>query len=182
MNWRESLFSLLLLAIALFLWQLLNKQEPDLATDNTGEQILPGYYLNNAELTRFNTNGTPQYTITAEKIEQDPNSNILTLTDINIEYHEKSQWLITADKAHLPGNREIINFSGNVIATQNSSNENINFTSDTLNYDIERQLLTTQDSIQARKGSQLISAKGMLLDMQNEQVQLLSQVKIRFLP
>lgn len=182
MNWRESILTLALLLIALFLWQLLQDEEPDTQTQSGSEANLPGYYLNDAELIRYNDNGKPIYTITAAKIEQDPVSDELQLKDIEIEYHEESNWLITADNAFLPASRDSIDFSGNVIALKQGDSDNIEFSSESLNYSIKEQLLSTEDNIKAVKASQIITAKGMLLDMQNERVQLLSKVKIRFLP
>lgn len=182
MSWRESIMALLLLAAALFLWQLLNKEEPGVIDDNGDKTSLPGYYLNEAELTRFNEAGKAQYTIKADKIEQDPNTNVLNMSNIVVEYHDSADWLIKADEAQLPTSREEIIFTGNVVATQNSSKDKIRFNSDSLQYNIETQQLSTNDRITVKKGMQVITAKGMLLDMQKERVQLRSQVKIRFNP
>jgi len=180
MSWRESIMALVLLAAALFLWQLLNKEEPENIQDNSGQKNLPGYYLNDAELIRFNEQGLAQYTIQANKIVQNPQNDELNLTDITIEYHDSSMWVVKADNAVLPETRENIFFNGNVIASQSESKDKIRFSSDSLTYNIKKQQLSTNDKIKAQKGSQLITAKGMLLDMTNERVQLHSQVKIRF--
>ena len=182
MSWREIIMSLLLLAAAIFLWQLLNDEEPEAVIDSGDKSTLPGYYLNDAELTRFNESGKAQYTIKADKIEQDPNSDVLNMSNITIEYHDSAEWLITADSAQLPASREEIFFTGHVVASQNLQKDKIRFSSDSLKYNIKSQQLSTDDRISAKKGAQLITANGMLLDMQNERVQLRSQVKIRFIP
>lgn len=181
MNTREILFSIILLVLAGALWQLLKEQDPVLTPISTSQESIPGYYLDTAVLTRYNKNGQAEYTITAEKIEQDLASNNLNLSNIKVDYHAQGSWVVKADNAVLPASRDNIKFSGNVSAAQDSTSST-SFTSNSLNYNIENQILSTQDSIQAIKGQQVITANGMTLDMKNERIKLLSRVKIRFLP
>ena len=181
MNTRELIFSFILLVLAAGLWQLLKEEDPALITHNLSQEAIPGYYLNTAEFSRYNKNGQLEYTINAEKIEQDLASNNLNLSNIQVNYHAQGNWTVKADSAVLPASRENISFSGNVVAAQNSADKT-SFNSNSLNYNIANQILSTQDSIRAIKGQQVITAKGMTLDMKNERIKLLSQVKIRFLP
>jgi len=180
MSWRESIMALVLLAAALFLWQLLKKEEPNRIQDQTAQIELPGYYINGAELIRYDEQGLAQYTILANTIVQNPQNDELNLTNITIEYHDSSSWKVKADKALLPAARDNILFNGNVIASQTETNNKVSFSSESLTYNIKNQQLSTSDWIKAQKGSQLVTAKGMLLDMTNERLQLYSQVKIRF--
>jgi len=179
MNTREIIFSLILLALAGALWQLLKDETPAVIDDTPLQKPVPGYYLNNAELTRYNKDGQAEYTISAEKIEQDLATDNLNLTKIHVNYHAQSNWVIKADNAVLPANRENISFQGNVSAAQGNTSAT-SFKSDSLTYNIAQQVLSTQDSIQAIKGQQVITATGMQLDMKNERIKLLSKVKIRF--
>ena len=181
MNTREIIFSLILLILAAGLWQLLKEEEPVTIDNQQSQEAIPGYYLNTAELTRYNKDGQVDYTISAEKIEQDLVSNDLNLSNIQVKYHAQGNWLVKADRAILPASRENISFSGNVIATQ-AEQSKTSFQSASLTYNIANQTLSTKDSIKAIKGQQVITANGMNLDMQNERIKLLSRVKIRFLP
>lgn len=181
MSTREIIYSLILLVLAAGLWQLLKEEEPAVINNQQSQEAIPGYYLNTAELTRYNKDGQIEYTISAEKIEQDLASNNLNLSNIEVSYHAQGNWVVKADNAVLPATRETISFSGNVIAAQASQNKT-SFESDSLNYNIANQVLSTNDSIKAIKGQQVITANGMTLDMQNERIKLLSRVKIRFLP
>ncbi len=181
MSAREIMYSLILLVLAAGLWQLLKEEEPAIISDPQTQEAVPGYYLNTAELTRYNKDGQVEYTISAEKIVQDLSSNALNLSNIQVKYHAQGNWIVKADKAVLPASRENISFSGNVIAAQSDQNKT-SFKSESLNYNIANQVLSTQDSIRAIKGQQIITANGMTLDMQNERIKLLSRVKIRFLP
>ncbi len=181
MNTREIIFSLILLVLAAGLWQLLKEEKPEIINNLQSQESIPGYYLDSAELTRYNKEGQVEYTISAEKIEQDLASNNLNLSNIQVNYHAQGNWIVKADNAILPASRETISFSGNVIASQPDQNKT-SFISNSLNYNIANQVLSTKDSIRAIKGQQVITAKGMTLDMQNERIKLLSRVKIRFLP
>ena len=181
MSTREIIFSLILLAMATVLWQLLKNEDPEIIINPISQDAIPGYYLDNAKLTRYNTDGQAEYTISAEKIEQDLVSNNLNLSKIQVNYHTQGNWTIQAENAVLPATRELISFSGNVIAAQDSESST-SFKSDSLSYDIANQMLSTKDSIQATNGQQLITATGMTLDMKNERINLLSRVKIRFIP
>ncbi|NNC97305.1 MAG: LPS export ABC transporter periplasmic protein LptC [Gammaproteobacteria bacterium] len=182
MSWREALMALLLLGAAVFLWNLLNEEEPDDSLNNNLQTELPGYYLNEAELIRYDQDGKRAYTITANKIVQDPASYALTLDKINIDYHANNDWNIQADSATLPASREQINFSGNVIATQNTPGAAVSFSSDSLLYNVKTAKLSTRDSIQASKGKQTIRATGMMIDLEKQRVRLHSNVKIRIQP
>lgn len=181
MSTREIIFALILLALAAMLWQLLKNEEPEIVTNTISQEAIPGYYLDNAKLTRYNKSGQAEYTISAEKIEQDLVSNNLNLSKIQVNYHTQGNWTIEAENAVLPATRELISFSGNVVAAQGSES-NTSFKSDSLSYDIANQMLSTKDSIQATNGQQVITATGMTLDMKNERINLLSRVKIRFIP
>ena len=181
MSTREIIFALILLALAAMLWQLLKNEDPEVTTSPISQSAIPGYYLDDAKLTRYNKNGQAEYTISAEKIEQDLATSNLNLSNILVNYHAQGNWTVKADNAVLPANRENIKFSGNVIAAQDSES-NTSFNSDSLTYSIAEQILSTQDSISATNGQQVITANGMTLDMKNERIKLLSQVKIRFIP
>ena len=181
MNTREIIFSIILLALAGVLWQLLKDEDPAVIPNNTSQDAIPGYYIDAAVLTRYNKNGQAEYTITAEKIKQDLASNNLNLSNIQVNYHAQGSWIVKADNAVLPATRESIRFLGNVTAAQDNKS-NTSFKSNSLNYNIANQILSTQDTIRAIKGQQVITANGMTLDMKNERIKLLSQVKIRFLP
>jgi len=179
MNWREALICLFLLGASILLWQALKEEDTPAPIDDVQVQELPGFYLQSTELVRYNKDGKALYTINADHIEQDPVSQELSLSKLSIVYGEKSEWKIDADAATLPSDRSRILFSGNVIAKQLNSKENVSFKSNTLNYDVNAQRLSTKDRVTTRKGLRSISATGMTLDMPNERVQLHSKVKIR---
>jgi len=129
----------------------------------------------------FLLQGEPLYTITAERIEEDLSSKSLKLSQLNIVYgaSKNEQWQITADQATLPESRKTINFRGNVIAKQLANSNKASFSSDNLNYDIEKEVLTTNARVTAKQGIQRISANGMTLNIKSEKVKLHSNVKIR---
>lgn len=181
MNWREVLISLFLLLAALLLWQKLSSDEQLAIPTSPSNTELPGYYLQGTELVRFNSSGVPLYTINADRIEENLADKSLKLSKLNIVYGttEQDQWQISADQAILPENRKTIKFNGNVLAKQLNNSSNASFRSDTLNYDIEKEILTTKDRVTAHQGVQRISATGMTLNIKNERVKLHSNVKIR---
>ncbi len=181
MNWREILISLFLLFAAVLLWQKLSSDEQVDTPTRTSDTELPGYYLQESELVRFNTAGEPLYTIKAERIQENLEDQSLKLSELSIVYgaNKLDQWQITADSATLPADRKNILFKGNVLAKQLASSNQASFRSNTLDYDIEKELLTTNDRVTARQGAQQISANGMTLNIKSEKVKLHSNVKIR---
>jgi len=181
MNWREAFICLFLFCAALLLWQKLDTDKEVVVDGITTDKELPGYYLQGTELIRFNAQGRPLYTITADRIEENTKDQSLLLSDLNIVYESDSNnsWNIKADQATLPKDRKIINFSGNVIAQQLANKNTARFKSNRLKYDIENEILSTQDQVFANQGIQRISATGMTLNIKNEEVKLHSRVKIR---
>jgi len=182
MNSREIIFSLILFVTAVLLWQLVKDEDPETTDNFVSQEKVPGYYLNGAKMTRYDKNGQAEYTITADTIEQNLATNDLELSNIQVNYHTQGSWVINADSALLPSNRKNINFSGNVLAAQEDNKNTTQFSSNSLVYNIETQELKTEDSIRAIKGQQIVSAKGMTLDLKNQRILLESRVKIRFKP
>jgi len=179
MNWREALICLVLLGASILLWQALKEEDEPVVDIEVNNQELPGFYINGADLVRYQEDGKPIYTIKAESIEQDPKTNQLNLSQLSIVYGIETPWQINADNATLPNDRKTIQFSGNVEAKPVDNQQNISFRSNSLNYDVEAQRLTTNDRVTAKSGLRRMNATGMTLDMTKERVQLHSKVKIR---
>lgn len=181
MNWREALICLFLFGVAYWLWQKLDGDEDIIVSEENHAQDVTGYYLNDTELIRYDEQGQALYTINAERIEEDLATQSLKLSKLDIVYNTEdgAPWKITADVAHLPQDRKQMSFQGNVIAQQATGSNQASFRSDSLNYDIEKEILKTSDRVTARQGLQRITATGMTLNLKTERVKLHSNVKIR---
>jgi len=189
MNWRETLLCIFLFLLAYFIWQQLDTDSDSKISTAANNQTLLGYYLKDTELVRYDADGQQTYKIIAQTIEQnrlldkntDKVQNKYQFSNIEIIYSNpvtNEQWSITADKASMPESRQQINFSGNVKASS-LGDVKTSLTTDSLLYDIDKQILNTDAAIKAQSNNRSITAKGMTLNLVTERLKLHANVHAR---
>jgi LPS export ABC transporter protein LptC len=112
---RTSLAIALLSAAALASWYW-SRQPPRGVVSRGGGGPPVGYYLRGARLLGTDANGDIVYRIHADRLEEQPDTEILEMQGVRIEYlsRERGAWAIRADRATSPKDRSVVNLEGAV--------------------------------------------------------------------
>lgn len=175
----------LLIIIAVASWYLARTLSSSRVEVRKTEVAQSGFYLKSARILGTGLNGQPLYQIEAGYAVQQEN-NELEFENVEILYTSEAEvpWTISADRAMIGDNRDLVVLTGHVIA---SSSEG--FSGDTT--EIRTQYLElapdsfsaqTDERVQIRIGSRSLTATGMLALLQTNQLQLKSNVSGKFAP
>jgi lipopolysaccharide export system protein LptC len=185
MSAKGALGFALLVAAAAGSWYLtasLREPEADQAPRNTHAD---GFYLRSARILGTNPDGDPLYQIEAEYAEQLPNEDI-QFDNVRISYSPDATvpWTLNADTALIGRNQERVVLSGNVVAVSSEGfrGEMTEIRTSYLEFDPATYRAQTDSRVQIRVGSRNLSATGMLALLQENRVQLKSNVSGKFVP
>lgn len=150
-----------LLALSWWLQNILNKK-PELIIRDTSR--FADYYLEDFKLTAHNKSGLVKYTLQAKRLDNYEQESLAEIQDITAEvYNKQGNWTITADKALLYHNKNIIEFSDNVkiIRPQQPDRAELNLQADTMTLLTEKEILTTNGRVTLKTGKTTLESKGL---------------------
>jgi LPS export ABC transporter protein LptC len=154
-------------------------QQPQRSTESGG------FYLKSARVFGTGPDGKPLYEIVAEYAEQLPNDEI-RFQNVRISYSPEATvpWTLNADAATIGRNQERLVLSGHVLAVspQGLSGEVTEIRTSYLEFDPATYRAETDSRVQIRVGSRSLTATGMLALLQENRVQLKSNVSGKFFP
>ena len=161
-------------------------------TDRMGESdALPyqavhrGYYLKSARILGTGENGDLLYEIDAARAEQQTDKRI-EFTDVRIRYSPGSAipWTVIADAATLSEDSPRITLRGHVRATSNadSAENETEIRTQYLELDPERFVAETDQRVQIRIGARSLTATGMLASLNDDRIELKSNVRGKIAP
>jgi LPS export ABC transporter protein LptC len=185
MNSRKilSLFGLLIIAVGS--WYLASVSRDDEITKTVADTRFGGYYLRSARILGTDDNGQLLYEIEAEYAEQQENNEI-ELQNVRIHYSAGAEvpWTISADVAMISDALDVLRLSGHVIAVSGEgfSGQVTEIRSPRLDIDPTSYRAETDSRVQIRIGSRSLTATGMLALLQENQLQLKSNVSGKFVP
>jgi LPS export ABC transporter protein LptC len=148
---------------------------------------LPGYFLNDAILTDYDPEGAPGIRIEAKRIEQVAHSNDVALFDVKVDYKppEGESWTMFGDTAHVVQGAKIVDVQGNVRLEGEASGPKglipIIHT-DSLRYDIDKQIVTTRDDVRLDFGPNSLTARGLFANLKDRTMRLEYKVHGTFHP
>ena len=174
-----------LLFVALGTWYLARSlQSADVAetVSNSGGD---GFYLKSARILGTDQFGQLLYEIEADFITQQE-SNDIAMQNVQIKYSDSSQvpWTITADEATISEDQSLVRLSGHVIAVSNAgfAGQVTEIRSPQLDIEPTTYKAETDSRVQIRIGSRSLTATGMLALLQDNRLQLKSNVNGKFFP
>ena len=176
---------ILLSILTLGSWYLAEslRDDDDQLRTTTGSQA--GYYLKSARILGTGDDGSLLYEIEAEYAEQ-RNDNEMEFQNVEIVYTSAAAvpWILNADKAVIVENRRQINLSGHVIAISNEgfSGDATEIRTQYLELEPDNFKAWTEERVQIRIGARSITATGMLVMLQTNQLHLKSNVRGKFVP
>lgn len=165
-----------------FLAGSLREPEPD---DSATNAFSDGFYLKSARILGTGDQGNLLYEIVADYAEQKENEEI-EFQNVQISYSPDAAvpWTLHADTATLGRNQERVILSGHVLAMSNEgfSGEATEIRTPWLEFLPGSFRAETNERVQIRIGSRSLTATGMLVLLQENQVELKSNISGRFVP
>lgn len=185
MNPRNVIVIVLLTAAALASWYLARQSQGDDAADTSTESLHRGYYLKSARILGTGPDGALLYEIQAKHAEQQGDEQI-SFTDVLINYSPASDvpWIVNADSALIHQDERLIRLSGHVLAisSEGFSGNDTEIRTEYLELDPEGYVAETDQRVQIRIGARSLTATGMLASLQENQLELKSNVNGKFVP
>ena len=185
MSPRDILVTAVLTAGALGSWYLARQGETGGAPDSAIESPHRGYYLKSARILGTGPDGGLLYEIQARHAEQRGDDEI-AFTDVLINYSPASDvpWIVNADSALISQGEQRVRLSGHVRALSNEgfSGNDTEIRTQYLELDPERYIAETDQRVQIRIGARSLTATGMLASLQENRLELKSNVNGKFAP
>jgi LPS export ABC transporter protein LptC len=177
--------TVLLAAIAAVTWFVLVRHEDaQKPTTPAIESADLGYYLLDAKLVGLDPDGHELYAVHAERIEQRPADDSISLQNVTVNYAAASDtpWTAVADTGHIPADGDVIELQGNVQLTRTGppDAEPLEIDTQQLELAVRDRIARTTEAINLKQGTDVLSATGMEADLRNETLRLGSGVHARF--
>lgn len=157
------------------------------ADDNEG-QLGPagpqrGYYLTSARILGTDTDGSLLYEIEADRAEQQ-DGDVIEFSNVKVSYSPASDvpWVVTADAATIEQDEERVLLRGHVKAVSRDPETATEFRTQYLELLPKRYLAETDERVQIRIGERSLTATGMLASLNDNRLELKSNVSGKFLP
>lgn len=185
MNLRSLILLTVLVGAAVASWYLAqrNRETRDEVTYTESEYL--GYYLKGARILGTGPDGTLLYEIEAVRAEQLPDDRI-EFTNVRIRYSPETDvpWTIESDTAILFPEAQRVRLEGNVTAVSERGTpaDETEIRSPYLDLEPKNFVATTDARVQIRVGTQSITGIGMLASLDEDRVELRSNVSGRFTP
>ena len=182
---RFTVTIVLLTAAALGSWYLSKSdREPASGSPFDGEEHR-GYYLKSARILGTGTDGKLLYEIKAVRAEQ-REENRIEFTDVRIQYTPQSDvpWTLNADTAMLYPDRSRVLLRGHVraVSAEGFSGDETEIRTPYLELDPNRFIAETEERVQIRIGSRSLTGTGMLASLNDNRMEIKSNVSGRFIP
>ena len=185
MSPRSIIVIVLLTAAALASWYLARQNQGDDDADASTESIHRGYYLKSARILGTGADGQLLYEIQAKHAEQQDNNRI-SFIDVLIHYTPASgvPWILNADSALVHQGERRIRLIGHVLAVSREgfSGQDTEIRTQYLELDPENYIAETDQRVQIRIGTRSLTATGMLASLQENRLELKSNVNGKFVP
>ena len=185
MSPRSITWLVVLTAAAIGSWYIASsKRTPDVE-DVPYDAEHRGYYLKTARILGTDTDGSLLYEIEAERAEQQARDRI-EFTGVRIRYSPSTDipWVVHADAATLREGSPRIALRGHVraIGASASGEQDTEIRTQYLELDPERYVAETDERVQIRIGARSLTATGMLASLNDNKVELKSNVRGKIVP
>ncbi|MBT8091242.1 MAG: LPS export ABC transporter periplasmic protein LptC [Gammaproteobacteria bacterium] len=182
---RNAALLVVMTAAALGSWYLARSDRSGDSDAQPYDAVHRGYYLKSARILGTGENGDLLYEIDAERAEQQTDKRI-EFTDVRIRYSPGSAipWTVNADAATLSEDSPRITLRGHVRATSNadSAENETEIRTQYLELDPERFVAETDQRVQIRIGARSLTATGMLASLNDDRIELKSNVRGKIAP
>lgn len=185
MSARNLLLFTVLVAAAIGSWYLSRVR----GEQDTGERSLDpvhrGFYLKSARILGTGPNGDLLYELRAQHAEEQPDGSI-EFTEVRFDYSPETDvpWTVNADSATILPVEERVQLRGHVraVSSQAGSDSDTEIRTQYLELDPQRYVAETDERVQIRIGARSLTATGMLASLNDDRLELKSNVSGKFVP
>jgi len=185
MSSRNILLFGLLAAAAVGSWYLAQSDQAVEVDERLYDSAYRGYYIKAARILGTREDGSLLYEIRAAEAEQVADTRI-DFTNIEIRYSPSSDvpWTVVADEGTIREGNPRIALRGHVSAVSGATNPDreTEIRTQYLELDPERFVAETEDRVQIRIGARSLTATGMLASLNDDRLELKSNVSGKFVP
>jgi lipopolysaccharide export system protein LptC len=185
MSPRTIILIIILASAALGSWYIARDKQ---AGDDNAVAVDPshrGYYLKSARILGTSEDGSLLYEIEAEHAEQESEERI-EFRDVRIRYTPDAAipWVVEADEATLREGNPRLALRGHVRAIGRTDDDapDTEIRTQYLEFDPERYVAETDARVQIRIGARSLTATGMLASLNENTVELKSNVRGKIAP
>ncbi|MCZ6560204.1 MAG: LPS export ABC transporter periplasmic protein LptC [Gammaproteobacteria bacterium] len=185
MNFKGIIIFVILLGALAFSRQFFSRTPAFEKPEQSRDRVVAGYYLTNAILEQRDQRGKPLYRLQAERIEQFPNSDLVRLSMVRINYPGSGQdlgWDLSADEGEIMAEGRKIVLRKNVRALERGENARRLIKTSVLIFDPVKSIASTDADVIFELDGYSLSATGMTADLKAHTVELQSTVNARFEP
>jgi LPS export ABC transporter protein LptC len=177
-------FAVLLVA-ALGSWYVSGNLDEGEVVETTGGAVPDGYYLKSARILGTGGDGALLYEIEADYAEQLDGEDI-AFQNVQIRYSEEADvpWILTADAASISegGNRVILKGHVRAVSAKGFDGKDTEIRTQYLEFEPDAYRAETDSRVQIRIGPRSLTATGMLALLQDDRLELKSNVSGKFVP
>jgi len=182
---RSTLILAVLIVAALGSWYLSRKNATTIDDELSHDYEHRGYYLKSARILGTGPDGSLLYEIEAVHAEQRSDGRI-EFSDVRIEYSPESNvaWTVDADMATLYPNQQRVLLEGHVraVSERGFSGSETEIRTQVLELNPVTFIAETDERVQIRIGTRSLTATGMLASLNDNQLELKSNVSGKFVP
>jgi LPS export ABC transporter protein LptC len=185
MSPRDLLALALLIVVAAGSWYLARYNQDADEEIVTAERAERGFYLKSARILGTGPDGDRLYEIRAEHAEELLDGRI-EFRDVRFDYSPSTEipWTVDADSAIILPNEQRVQLSGHVraVSSQGFAEEDTEIRTQYLELDPNAYIAETDEHVQIRIGSRSLTATGMLASLDENRLELKSNVSGKFVP
>jgi lipopolysaccharide export system protein LptC len=182
---RTIIIIVVLAAGAIGSWYLARNQQPADESAIPLDRTHQGYYLKSARILGTDEDGSLLYEIQAEHALQEASDRI-EFTGVRVHYSPTADipWVVHADEATLREGSPMIALRGHVraLGRTGDGSQDTEIRTQYLELDPERFVAETEERVQIRIGARSLTATGMLASLNDNTVQLKSNVRGKIAP
>ena len=185
MSPRTLALVIVLSIVAIGSWYLARMNRPADPDTTSFDSTHQGYYLKTARILGTDDDGSLLYEIEADHARQAAKDRV-EFTDVRIFYTPDADipWVVHADEATLQEGSPRIALRGHVRAVGRSDDDDqdTEIRTQYLELDPERYIAETEERVQIRIGARSLTATGMLASLNDNTVELKSNVRGKIAP
>ena len=146
----------------------------------------PGYAALGAHLVQTGADGQPLYSLDAARISQQPNDDIVRLTQVQMGFRAASgeEWKARADRGELGQDTGVVQLDGDVhvAGLLPGTKDPAEITTEHLSFDTHAQVVTTPEPVTLTMSGRELRAKGLVARLKEGHLELESAVHGSYLP
>ncbi len=185
MSPRSVTLLVVLTAAALGSWYVARNNPSAEVDERPYDTAHRGYYLKSARILGTGEDGLLLYEIEADRAEQEAVDRI-EFTKVRIRYSPTAgvPWVVYADEATLREGSPRIALRGHVraLGSGGANGDETEIRTQYLEFDPERFVVETDERVQIRVGARSLTATGMLASLNDNTVELKSNVRGKIVP